>query len=302
MQAEYLLDNLKFISQGGAVSITVAAGLLAMSIGSWTLMVIKAIQTLRLKSNSALFLARFWQASSAAPSSMATAMSEDLNKAENPFARLAVQGINAAEHHKRYTAQLLAKRVVTTARDGGSASCDGITAGATARDGGSTALQEHSRHDEFIAQALRRVIGQEAMQLETGLTLLASVGSIAPFIGLFGTVWGIYHALGTIAVGGQATVDKVAGPVGEALIMTAFGLAVAIPAVLAYNALVRYNRLLMGEIETFAHDLHTYLTTGLPLAAVHTAEMTLTEVSCQAAPARPPSGASRANPLQANLS
>ena len=123
------------------------------------------------------------------------------------------------------------------------------------------------RHDEFIAQALRRIIGQEAMQLETGLTLLASVGSIAPFIGLFGTVWGIYHALGTIAVGGQATVDKVAGPVGEALIMTAFGLAVAIPAVLAYNALVRDNRLLMGEMETFAHDLHTYLTTGVPLAA-----------------------------------
>ncbi len=171
-----------------------------------------------------------------------------MKTAENPFARLAMQGTNAAEHHKRYTAQLLAKRV--------------------AADGGSTALQEHSRHDEFIAQALRRVIGQEAMRLETGLTLLASVGSIAPFIGLFGTVWGIYHALGSIAVGGQATVDKVAGPVGEALIMTAFGLAVAIPAVLAYNALVRDNRVLIGEIETFAHDLHTYLTTGVPLATL----------------------------------
>lgn len=255
MQTEYLLDNLEFISQGGAVSITVAAGLLAMSIGSWTLMVIKAVQIRRLKSNSALFLARFWQASSAAPSSMAAAMSEDLNKAENPFARLAVQGINAASHHKRYTARLLAKRV-----------------GTAARDSGNTALQEYSRHDEFIAQALRRTIGQEAMQLETGLTLLASVGSIAPFIGLFGTVWGIYHALGAIAVGGQATVDKVAGPVGEALIMTAFGLAVAIPAVLAYNALVRDNRVLIGEVETFAHDLHTYLTTGVPLATVPATE------------------------------
>lgn len=246
MQAEYLLDNLKFISQGGAVSMTVAAMLLAMSIGSWTLMVIKAIQARRLRSSSALFLTRFWQDSS---------MSEDLKTAKNPFARLATQGTNAAEHHKRYTAQLLAKRV--------------------AADGRSTALQEHSRHDEFIAQALRRVIGQEAMRLETGLTLLASVGSIAPFIGLFGTVWGIYHALGTIAVGGQATVDKVAGPVGEALIMTAFGLAVAIPAVLAYNALVRDNRVLIGEIETFAHDLHTYLTTGIPLATV---QLTSTEV------------------------
>jgi biopolymer transport protein ExbB len=261
MQAEYLLDNLKFISQGGAVSMVVALALLAMSIGSWTLMVIKVIQARRIKSSSANFLERFWQASTATPSSMATAINEDLQKAENPFARLAIQGINATNHHKHYTAQLLAKRVVT------------------ATGSGNASLQQHSRHDEFIAQALRRIIGQEAMQLETGLTLLASVGSIAPFIGLFGTVWGIYHALGTIAVGGQATVDKVAGPVGEALIMTAFGLAVAIPAVLAYNALVRENRLLMGEIETFAHDLHTYLTTGVPLATAHTAEMTPVEVS-----------------------
>ena len=262
MQAEYLLDNLKFISQGGAVSMTVAAGLLAMSIGSWTLMVIKAIQARRLRSSSARFLERFWQASSTNLSSMVTVMSEDLNKTENPFARLAIQGINAANHHKRYTAQLLAEHI-----------------DATVREGGISALQEHSRHDEFIAQALRRVIGQEAMHLETGLTLLASVGSIAPFIGLFGTVWGIYHALGTIAVGGQASVDKVAGPVGEALIMTAFGLAVAIPAVLAYNALVRDNRLLMGQLETFAHDLHTYLTTGVPLATREVTEMTPMAVS-----------------------
>jgi len=278
MQTEYLFDSLKFISQGGAVSIAVAAGLLVMSISSWTLMVIKAIQARRLKTSSAIFLAHFWQASS-----IATAMNGGLKKAENPFVRLAMQGINAADHHRRYTAQLLAKRI-----------------GATAKDGGSTALpplkgglwREHSRHDEFIAQALRRVIGQEAMRLETGLTLLASVGSIAPFVGLFGTVWGIYHALGSIAAGGQATVDKVAGPVGEALIMTAFGLAVAIPAVLAYNALVRDNRMLMGEIETFAHDLHTYLTTGVPLAAVQTTEMTANtqttaDLSCRAVPARP---------------
>ncbi|MCK9395059.1 MAG: MotA/TolQ/ExbB proton channel family protein [Methylobacter sp.] len=252
MQA-YLLDNLKFISQGGAVSITVAAGLLAMSIGSWTLMVIKAVQARRIKSSSATFLTRFWQASSATPSSTASVISEVLTKAQNPFARLAMQGISAADHHKRYTAQL----VTASARDDGSTALPPLKGGL---------WTDHLRHDEFIAQALRRVIGQEAMQLETGLTLLASVGSIAPFIGLFGTVWGIYHALGAIAVGGQATVDKVAGPVGEALIMTAFGLAVAIPAVLAYNALVRDNRLLMGQMETFAHDLHTYLTTGVPLA------------------------------------
>jgi biopolymer transport protein ExbB len=275
MQA-YLLDNLKFIIEGGAVSITVAAGLLAMSIGSWSLMVIKALQARRLKNSSAAFLTRFWQASSSTLTSMAAVMSEDLKKAENPFARLVLQGISAADHHKRYTERV--------------------------RDDGTTALQEHSHHDEFIAQALRRTIGQEAMQMETGLTLLASVGSIAPFIGLFGTVWGIYHALGTIAVGGQATVDKVAGPVGEALIMTAFGLAVAIPAVLAYNALVRDNRLLMGELETFAHDLHTYLTTGVPLTALQITETLPSENSSQAAPARPSSGAPQANSLQAEVS
>jgi len=272
----YLLDNLKFITEGGAVSITVAAGLLAMSIGSWSLMVIKAIQARRLKNSSAAFLTRFWQASSSTLTSMAAVMSEDLKKAENPFARLVLQGISAADHHKRYTERV--------------------------RDDENTALQEHSRHDEFIAQALRRVIGQEAMQMETGLTLLASVGSIAPFIGLFGTVWGIYHALGTIAIGGQATVDKVAGPVGEALIMTAFGLAVAIPAVLAYNTLVRDNRLLMGELETFAHDLHTYLTTGVPLAAMQITETLPVETSCQAAPARPSSDAPQKDSLQTEVS
>lgn len=255
MQAEHILDNLEFISQGGAVSITVAAGLLAMSIGSWTLMVIKAIQARRLKSGSSAFLTYFWR--SVAPStlksidategtppetmlSISAAMNEYSKTAENPFTRLAIQGVNATLHYNRYTAQ----------------------------------RQSIAHRDDFIAQAIRRVIGQEAMRLETGLTLLASVGSIAPFVGLFGTVWGIYHALGSMAAGGQATIDKVAGPVGEALIMTAFGLAVAIPAVLAYNTLVRENRLLMGEIETFAHDLHTYLTTGVPLATEQTAEMT----------------------------
>lgn len=170
------------------------------------------------------------------------------NKADNTFARLAIQGFNASEHHNCYTAQRSA---------------------------------EGRYQDEFIAQALRRTIGQEAMQMETGLTLLASVGSVAPFVGLFGTVWGIYHALGSIAVGGQATVYKVAGPVGEALIMTALGLAVAIPAVLAYNSLVRNNRLLLGELESYAHDLHTYLTTGVPLANGQTDEMTFNTLATE---------------------
>jgi biopolymer transport protein ExbB len=266
MQAELILHSLDIISQGGLVSIAVAATLSAMSIASWTLMATKAIQIRRVRGSGRQFITHLWEALSttdhvhrttfssgvaALPSAstcglgdmqsaIKTAINRHPKSAENPFVRLALQGLNAADHHNRHVTQR---------------------------------PDEVRSYDEFIAQSLRRGIDHEAIQLETGLTLLASVGSIAPFVGLFGTVWGIYHALGAIAVGGQATVDKVAGPVGEALIMTAFGLAVAMPAVLAYNTLVRDNRLLIVEIENFAHDLHTYLTTGVPLISKQTANI-----------------------------
>jgi biopolymer transport protein ExbB len=109
---------------------------------------------------------------------------------------------------------------------------------------------------ELLERALRRALDEELVRRESGLTLLASVGSTAPFVGLFGTVWGVYHALVAIGVSGQGTLDKVAGPVGEALIMTALGLAVAIPAVLAYNAFVRGNRLVLARLDAHAHDLY----------------------------------------------
>jgi biopolymer transport protein ExbB len=115
---------------------------------------------------------------------------------------------------------------------------------------------------EFLTRAMRRVIDEDTTRLESGLTLLASVGSTAPFVGLFGTVWGVYHALVAIGLSGQGTLDKVAGPVGEALIMTALGLAVAIPAVLAYNGFVRSNRLVLARLDAFAHDVFAALTTG----------------------------------------
>jgi biopolymer transport protein ExbB len=102
----------------------------------------------------------------------------------------------------------------------------------------------------------------ESTRLERGLTLLASIGSTAPFVGLFGTVWGIYHALIAIGGNGRVSIDKVAGPVGEALIMTGAGLAVAIPAVLAYNALTRINRLQLAKMDTFSDELYLFLTTG----------------------------------------
>jgi len=117
---------------------------------------------------------------------------------------------------------------------------------------------------EFLTRAMRRVIDEDTARLESGLTMLASVGSTAPFVGLFGTVWGVYHALVAIGLSGQGTLDKVAGPVGEALIMTALGLAVAIPAVLAYNAFVRSNRLVLAKLDSYAHDLYALLTTGAP--------------------------------------
>lgn len=128
---------------------------------------------------------------------------------------------------------------------------------------------ENVTQDEFIARAMNRSITEENARMEGGLTVLASVGSVSPFVGLFGTVWGIYHALASISASGQATLDKVAGPVGEALIMTALGLAVAIPAVLAYNALVRSNRVLSGELEKFGYSLHTLLTTGAMIKPTH---------------------------------
>jgi biopolymer transport protein ExbB len=123
-------------------------------------------------------------------------------------------------------------------------------------------LTEAGSASDFLTRSMRRVIDEETARLESGLTVLASIGSTAPFIGLFGTVWGVYHALVNIGMSGQGTLDKVAGPVGEALVMTALGLAVAIPAVLAYNALVRRNRIVLAALDAFAHDLFAILTTG----------------------------------------
>ncbi len=113
---------------------------------------------------------------------------------------------------------------------------------------------------EVLTRSLNNAIDREMTRAEQGLTVLATAGSAAPYIGLFGTVWGIYHALVGIGMSGQGTLDKVAGPVGEALIMTALGLAVAIPAVLAYNAFQRRNRLWLNRLESFAHALYVRLT------------------------------------------
>ena len=109
------------------------------------------------------------------------------------------------------------------------------------------------------------MLDEETTRLENGLTVLATVGATAPFVGLFGTVWGVYHALVAIGMSGAGTLDKVAGPVGEALIMTGLGLAVAIPAVIGYNWLTRANRVLAAKLDAFAYELHTFVSMGQPL-------------------------------------
>ncbi len=219
MQNGYEFNAIEFITAGGPVSVAVAVILLAMSVASWYLIVLKTLQALRLRTAFQNYVQKFWSVGSLAETSEI--------KSDTGIAKIAAEAILAAQHH-----------------------------------------QQHANHaakvsqDEFVARAMNRSIAEQTAKMETGLTVLASVGSISPFVGLFGTVWGIYHALAGISQSGQATLDKVAGPVGEALIMTAFGLAVAIPAVLAYNAFVRSNRVLSATMEKFGYELHTLLTTG----------------------------------------
>ena len=153
---------------------------------------------------------------------------EEQPKSE-PFSKIALDAAQAAAHHQRHDGSRLA---------------------------------ESLNRSEFVDRALRQAVTRESSGLENGLTVLATVGSTAPFVGLLGTVWGIYRALIKIGASGDASISAVAGPVGEALIMTAIGLFVAIPAVLAYNFFVRLNRVTNNQFDTFAHDLHDFFATG----------------------------------------
>jgi biopolymer transport protein ExbB len=123
-------------------------------------------------------------------------------------------------------------------------------------------LLEQIDMNTWVTMSLQRAVENVTSRLQDGLAFLATVGSTSPFVGLFGTVWGIYHALTAIGIAGQASIDKVAGPVGEALIMTAFGLAVAVPAVLGYNWLVRRNKVALENLRAFGADLHMVLMSG----------------------------------------
>ena len=208
-------------AQGDLVTRAVALLLLGMSLASWMVIIVKALD-LRRHARESRQVESFWHAAD-----FADGLSKLGTEPANPFRALALEGREAAAHHHAQ-------------------------------------VQLHDSLDasEWLTRSLRNSIDDSTARLQTGLAVLASVGSTAPFIGLFGTVWGIYHALLSISTAGQATIDKVAGPIGEALVMTALGLAVAIPAVLGYNALVRGNKAVVNTLNRVAHDLHASLVTG----------------------------------------
>jgi biopolymer transport protein ExbB len=209
-----------FLTQADGVGKTVLGVLLLLSIASWYLIVTRTLANWLAQRRAAAFLKRFWQATSL---DMVAALLRG-EPANNAFAVLAEKSLE------------------------------------TLANGSKENLAIAGGMGEYLTRTLNNAVDQEAADSEHGLTVLASAGSAAPYIGLFGTVWGIYHALVQIGMSGQGTLDKVAGPVGEALIMTALGLAVAIPAVLAYNAFNRRNRMWLAWLESFAHDLYVLLT------------------------------------------
>ncbi|MFW9610882.1 MAG: MotA/TolQ/ExbB proton channel family protein [Fluviibacter sp.] len=212
------------LQSGGVVIAITALVLLVMSIISWTVIIVKGLGVQRAKKQAAA-LQSFWHSTDFEQGIKAL----DAEPGQpNPFKLLAVEGQSAMQHHRHSDKQ----------------------------------LHDSLDLNDWMTGSLSNAIDDAKDRLSHGLALLASIGSTAPFVGLFGTVWGIYHALLTISDAGSAGLDKVAGPVGEALIMTAFGLAVAIPAVLGYNALVRGNAFIVGKLNRFAYDLHAYFVTG----------------------------------------
>ncbi|RYG07337.1 MAG: MotA/TolQ/ExbB proton channel family protein [Burkholderiales bacterium] len=209
-------------TQGDIVTKSVAVLLLVMSLASWMVMIIKTLDLIKYKKVSR-GAEDFWHSED-----FAAGLTKLGSDPSNPFRQLALEGREATAHHRN------------------------------------TKVHLHDSLDvsDWVTRSLRNTIDEATSRMQSGLAVLASVGSTAPFVGLFGTVWGIYHALLAIGMAGQATIDKVAGPIGEALIMTALGLAVAIPAVLGYNALVRGNKGVLQKMNRFAHDLHAYFVTG----------------------------------------
>jgi biopolymer transport protein ExbB len=193
-----------------------------MSLWSWWVMINKWLDQRSLRKIATEAEKNFWNSGS---------LQEGIAKLKgkvNPFRDIAEDGIKAVEHHRK------------NAQD--------VTSNIDLADFVSTSVQKRA---DMLQSSLQK-----------GMVVLASVGATAPFVGLFGTVWGIYHALISISIAGQASLDKVAGPIGEALIMTAIGLAVAVPAVLGFNALTRGNKNLIERVNYFSHDVQAALLAG----------------------------------------
>jgi biopolymer transport protein ExbB len=214
-----------FIAQSDFVGKALLVVLILMSAASWAFIALKGITAFVRKQRSASFLDFFWNARSLD----AVAQEIATHGARDPFSHLTAHALHAQAHHAKH---------------------------------GAAKLSEAGSANDFITRTIKKVLDEETTRLDNGLTTLATVGATAPFVGLFGTVWGVYHALVAIGMSGAGTLDKVAGPVGEALIMTGIGLAVAIPAVMAYNAITRSNRVLTARLDAFAYELHSFLTMG----------------------------------------
>ena len=222
-------------AQGDWVTRSVALVLLAMSLATWVIILWKALDQ-RAQRAQAKGIEGFWHSADFAEGLDKLGSSEG-----NPFRAVALEGRESTRHilHK-----------------------DG-------HNGSPPQRQLHDSLDvsDWVERSLRKSVDDYTARAQSGLSVLASVASTAPFVGLFGTVWGIYHALLGIGAAGQVSIDQVAGPIGEALIMTALGLLVAIPAVLGFNALVRGNKGISHQLNRFAHDLHAYFVTGARVSA-----------------------------------
>jgi len=216
------MSVLELLTHGDGVSRSVALLLLAMSVASWVIILWKA-WLLRGGTRDVLrSIAAFWQSSTLA---------------------------DAEQKLKAFDRATLVSPAVSAIKS--------VAAGAPAGTLGATVDR-----NQRLTRVLRDALHGALRRLQAGQILLATVGATAPFVGLLGTVWGIYGALTAIGIAGQASIDKVAGPVGEALIMTAFGLAVAVPAVLGYNWLVRRNKSALELLRNFGADLHMVLMSG----------------------------------------
>jgi len=210
------------IANGDIIARSILVILVFMSLLTWFIMITKFFDQRRIRQQGIAAEKEFW-----ASASLTDAIGK-LKGTSNPFRALAETGKQAYEYHETNKNRLSA--AIGTS--------------------------------EWITESLQRTSDAVISRMQAGLPVLASVGATAPFVGLLGTVIGIYHALIAIGVAGQASIDKVAGPVGEALIMTAIGLAVAVPAVLGYNILLRRNKGVQERVSHFAHELHAYLIAG----------------------------------------